>query len=446
MSKITCIATGDYLQTRRIPAGDPDFPKIRSIITGADARITNLEITISYQEGTPNGYSGGTHLWTPPDRLDDLKAYGFNLVSAANNHCLDYGEDGLKITMGYLRQYGISYAGIGMNKAEAARPVYLDTAGGRVALLSVTSSLVKPWYPEEQRRDMIGRPGANGLRCFNDIRLSAEQYQVLTAIKEGTSLNNLVDMMVEQGFVNLPEGMIPFGFDIYGFPWLFRQAQTGEEPGLSTYPNAADMEHLARDVQSAKLAADCVVVNLHGHEMKTNDPSVPADFHGIAAKGLIDAGADAVVIQGSHQTRGIEVYKGKPIFYGLGNFVFQDSTLTAVPQAYYDEQATDGQETFNQIVQRLAQNPQYLMSNPLVMTSVFAGWEIEDGKITAITLYPIDLHAEKPLYNNGFPVLSNDEAILDRVIARSEPYGTVISKETVTLEDGSQTLVGKVLI
>jgi poly-gamma-glutamate synthesis protein (capsule biosynthesis protein) len=446
MTAMSFIATGDYLPSRRVPVGDPDFAKIRSVIHKADVRITNLEISISHQEGTPNGFSGGSHIFTTPDRLEDVRGYGFNLLATANNHCLDYGEDGLRITMKHLRDYGFAFCGTGANKAEAARAAYLDTPGGRVALISVTTSLYKPWYPGEQSRDMAGRPGANGLGCFNDLRLSKQQFDTLKEIRETTRVTNLVDMAIEQGFAAVPPGMMPFGFDFWCFPMLFRLAKEGEQPGLTTYPDPKNMARLARDVKSAKLAADAVVVNIHGHEMKTNEVESVPDFHIAASKTLIDAGADAVVIQGCHRTRGVEIYKDKPIFYSLGNFVFQDSTLTAVPQSYYDDYGAAPGETYNEIVERLRKNPEYLLSNPLVMTSVFAGWEMIDGKISAVTLYPIDLHAELPRSRNGFPALSADPAILDRVIERSRPFGTNIAKETVTLEDGTETPVGKIYL
>lgn len=446
MGTISFVAAGDYLPSRRVPKGDPDFAKIQSIITKADAAITNLEVTVRGGEGTPNGYSGGTHIFTSPDRLEDVRDYGFNLLATANNHCLDYGEDGLQATLNNLRDYGFTFCGSGMNKAEAARPAYRDTLGGRAALISVVTSLYKSWYPEDQRRDMVGRPGANGLSCFNDIRLSQSQFDTLREIRETTHVTNMVDMAIDQGFVALPKNLMPFGFDIWGFPSLFRLVREGEEPGLTTIPDQKNMARLVRDVKSARLAADTVIVNIHGHEMKTNEVESVPDFHRTAAKALIDAGADAIVFQGCHRTRGIEIYKGKPIFYSLGNFIFQDSTMTAVPQSYYNDYAANPDESYNEIVERLRQNPEYLISNPLVMTSIFAGWELMDGKIPAITLYPIDLHAELPRSRNGFPSLSNDEAILDRVIARSEPLGTKIVKETVTLDDGGKTLAGRIYL
>ena len=56
---------------------------------------------------------------------------------------------------------------------------------------------------------------------------------------------------------------------------------------------------------------------------------MPADFIPIFARAVIDAGADVFVGHGPHVLRGIEIYKGKPIFYSLSNFIFQNETAAA---------------------------------------------------------------------------------------------------------------------
>ena len=81
--------------------------------------------------------------------------------------------------------------------------------------------------------------------------------------------------------------------------------------------------------------ADIVIVSLHCHESGANR-SVPADFIPIFAKAVIDAGADVFVGHGPHVLRGIEIYKGKPIFYSLSNFIFQNETVLRMPEDSYE--------------------------------------------------------------------------------------------------------------
>src|SRR5690606_1254936 len=85
--------------------------------------------------------------------------------------------------------------------------------------------------------------------------------------------------------------------------------------------------------------ADWVVVSIHAHEAATPaDRSQPAQFVVEFAHAMIDAGADIVVGHGHHQLRGIEVYKGKPIFYSLGNFIFENDLLAFQPADNCDKQ------------------------------------------------------------------------------------------------------------
>ena len=54
-------------------------------------------------------------------------------------------------------------------------------------------------------------------------------------------------------------------------------------------------------------------------------------------KKCIDAGATTYIIHGPHQLRGIDIYKGRPIFYSLGNFIFQNETIDPMPADYYEK-------------------------------------------------------------------------------------------------------------
>lgn len=435
--KTSFIATGDYLQTRRIPSyEDEAFRKIAELIHKTDARITNLEITVSNNEGTPGPISGGTHLQTTPDRLDDLIAYGFNLVGTANNHALDYNYDGLLITKKYLHQYGILNSGSGENLYEAGKPVYLDTPTGRIALISVTSSAHLIYLATEQRRDIKGRPGVNGLRHVRKQVITKENFSVLKHIADKTEVNAIIDMLIEESFMNpLPEGFLPFGNDIYGYPMIF---QLGENEGLITTPHEQDMRRLEAAIDDATRQADYVVISFHAHEMKGSNKHIPADFVMTAARRFIDAGAHAIVGHGPHTLRGVEVYKSRPIFYSLSNFIFQDETLTVLPQDFYDSNKIPNDLTVMQAMDMKTKNgTKGLLMLTDVMESVIASWTMENGKLKEITLYPIELGHGKKRHQNGFPEITKNEEILKRLQVLSEPFGTEI-----IINDG----VGKIQI
>lgn len=174
MSTLTFMATGDSFITRRLPANNEGFRQLSSLIRKADVRLTNLEVTVHDFEGYPSAVSGGTWAIAPPAVLEDLKFFGFNLISWANNHTLDYSHGGLEATERYLDEYGFVHAGVGKNLAQASAPRYLECEDGRVALIAATSTFHDDWVAGDQRPDTIGRPGINPLRFHTTYTVSHE--------------------------------------------------------------------------------------------------------------------------------------------------------------------------------------------------------------------------------------------------------------------------------
>ena len=74
---------------------EPQFLRLRELLQGADARFANLESSVlRYGEGIP-AVRTGTHMVTVPELLEDLKWFGINMLSCANSHSLNFGEEGL---------------------------------------------------------------------------------------------------------------------------------------------------------------------------------------------------------------------------------------------------------------------------------------------------------------------------------------------------------------
>lgn len=100
----------------------------------------------------------------------------------------------------------------------------------------------------------------------------------------------------------------------------------GDESGTRTEPDPEDMAAIAAVVSNASRQADQVIVSMHAHE-SGGSRAEPAEFLVTFAHAMIDAGATIFVGHGPHVLRGIEIYKGKPIFYSLGDFMFQPETV-----------------------------------------------------------------------------------------------------------------------
>lgn len=88
-----------------------------------------------------------------------------------------------------------------------------------------------------------------------------------------------------------------------------------------------DPARLLEEIQKAKETCDFVAVLVHwGIERNT----FPEDYQTTLAHQYIDAGADAVIGSHPHVLQGIEFYQGKPIFYSLGNFIFNNSAYESI--------------------------------------------------------------------------------------------------------------------
>ena len=420
MSTLTFMATGDSFITRRLPANNEGFRQLSSLIQKADVRLTNLEVTVHNFEGYPSAVSGGTWAIAPPAVLEDLKFFGFNLISWANNHTLDYLHGGLEATERYLNEYGFVHAGVGKNLAQASAPRYLECEDGRVALIAATSTFHDDWVAGDQRPDTIGRPGINPLRFHTTYTVSHERLRQLKSIAEVCEINAERELAIKEGFTVETTDDSVFTFGEYQFV-------AGEREGKTTRCHERDVNRIARAISEARRQADYVIVSIHSHEMEGLDKAQPAQFLKDFAHLCIDFGADAVVGHGPHILRGIEVYKERPIFYSLGNFIFQNETVSVLPADFYEQYGLDHTHNVADAYDKRSNGgTKGLGVNRLVWESVMAYWEVRGGELQAIHLYPIELGYRLPRYRRGWPVLSRDVQILERLRELSAVYGVDI--------------------
>jgi len=164
---VSIVAGGDAIITRPLRSvADPGVTELLALIRSADVGFANCEMTFHRYEGYPGptGACGDLNLVADPALTAELRWGGFNLVTLANNHALDYGHDGLLATIRYLREARIQMAGAGANLSLARQPAYLDTAHGRVALVACASTF-RPGSEASRGHDEIaGRPGVSPLR------------------------------------------------------------------------------------------------------------------------------------------------------------------------------------------------------------------------------------------------------------------------------------------
>jgi poly-gamma-glutamate synthesis protein (capsule biosynthesis protein) len=420
MKKLNFAATGDSFITRRLPSSDTSAAEIAALIGRCDVRFTNFEMVTPNGEGFPAAQSGGTWAMADPKVISDLHQYGFNLIAWANNHTMDYSYGGVQATKRFLDEYGFVHAGVGNNLAEASEVKYVESEGGRVALIAATSTFHESWLAGDQRPDMRGRPGVNPLRYVATYRVNAEKMAMLRDIAKVTNINATRELSIKEGFA----AAAPVGSFVLGG----LRFEESEEEGEHTRPHEGDLQRILQRVREAKSQADVVLISVHSHEMRAGNKDQPAEFLQTFAHRCIDEGAHAVIGHGPHILRGIEIYQGCPIFYSLGNFIFQNETVTHLPTDFYEKyglghthSVAEGYDT------RSANGTIGLAMNEDVWRSVIATWTMENGRMESITLHPIDMGFGRPRYEMGLPKLTDDTAILMQMQELSRPFGTKIT-------------------
>jgi poly-gamma-glutamate capsule biosynthesis protein CapA/YwtB (metallophosphatase superfamily) len=350
--------TGQSMIRSDIRAHAPStVPIITSLLKG-DVVFTNFEATI-LDERKGQSYKDGNFL-SPPGALEALKTFGFNLLSLSNNHSFDLKVPGIQNTLEQVSRLNLAHAGIGNTIDEAVAPGYLTTPKGTVALVSMASGLI-----EAGGAATAARPGVNELRV------------------EGNK------------------------------------------------PNEEDSQRILRSIQDASKKADLVIVYEHNHvfdkpfqtimQEELPERLVPPDWLKKWTHAEVDAGADIIVMHGAPLLHGIEIYHGRPIFYDLGNFIFQ-----APPTAI-------------------------LLDEPIVWESVVAYVEFQGKTLQSIRFRPIaqnkigqgQADTQDPHTNNlflqtrGLPKPATGEQaryILERLADSSRPFGTLVEVKGATAE------------
>lgn len=349
-STLSLTLTGQSMIRSDVRAHAPAaVPVIESLLKG-DVIFTNFESTV-IDESKGQSRKDGRFL-SPPTALESLKTFGFNLVSLSNNHSFDLKLAGIQNTLEQVKRLNLAHAGIGNTVAEAAAPGYLKTPKGTIALVAMASGLVP-----EGGSATSSRPGVNELRI------------------EGNK------------------------------------------------PNEEDSQRILQSIREASKKADLVIVYEHNHVFDKPFQTImleelperlgPPDWLKKWTHAEVDAGADIIVMHGAPLLHGVEIYRGRPIFFDLGNFIFQ------------------------------APPPDILLDEPINWESVVAYVDFQGKNLQSIKFRPIaqnkigqgepDMHDEHTnnlfLQTRGLPApATGDQAhyILERLANLSRPFGTTV--------------------
>ena len=417
----TLALSGDSMITRgALVSSDDRAVQLQSLLHKADVSFTNLEVVATDLQGFHSSGALTPTLIAPAAVLDELVAMGIDVVAFANNHTLNLGVDGMLDTVRELRDRRLPCAGVGATLAEASRPVYVDKPSGSAALVACTTTFAPGDEATRPSDTMRGRPGLNPMRHRTRMGVTEGQLTTMRQAHRQLGLDDERDYLRDMRFMPTADGTddLLFGSTFFAT----------DEPRIQTDCLHIDLERICRWVREAKARSTIAIVSVHSHESGAS-LTEPADFIVEFAHAVIDAGADVVVGHGPHRVRGIEFYRGRPIFYSLGNFVGQSELVTMLSSHSYDvlgaSDAAAPYEVVGGSSLGFADHAEYWRAVVPVLS--FGG-----SGVINIELHPIGLGHDLPVHERGRPMLATAheaDAVLSDLRALSKAFGTSIGVE-----------------
>lgn len=254
------LATGDLAPDR----DDPDSSYAATAATLHSAELVFGQLETSFATRGIRLPQARHAVMARPDGAAALARAGFDVLSFAGNHCLDWGNEAFFETLAHLDAAGIAVVGAGADIEAARRPVIRRlTDGTRVAFLAYCSILPQAYWAEATR------PGCAPMRAHT---------------------------LYEQ----------------------IEHDQPGTPPRIHTFSHAGDLAAMQADIRAARGQADVVLVSQHWgiHFVRASI----ADYQREVARAAVAAGADAILGHHAHILKGIEVIDGAPVYYSLCNF------------------------------------------------------------------------------------------------------------------------------
>jgi poly-gamma-glutamate synthesis protein (capsule biosynthesis protein) len=357
----------------------------------------------------------------------DIKLMGVHMLTLANNHSGDYGTEALAENMRLIRAAGLAYVGAGNNLREARAATLVTTPKGRVTVVAAAGTFKDGFSAVDGRRG--GDPEKPGISVVRTTTI-----QLVTA-REMALLQQLNALRQPAGAT--PDTALPQRLTVLGQTYLLSDA-----PGISYQINPTDLLEIMQAVHTAKQNSDFTVFTIHAHQSATGEDDinpVPADYLVQLFHSVVDAGADVVAGHGNHLLRGIEIYKGKPIFYGVASFSFSGRSGGLGNAGRGGQPPAPAQPTTSAQPPRPPTQPsnEYLRplpggGEPLSMWEcIFATTEWAGGKLKEIRIYPIDLSAagDKPKGPSAFASPALAKKILEEMRRISAPFGTNVQIE-----------------
>jgi poly-gamma-glutamate capsule biosynthesis protein CapA/YwtB (metallophosphatase superfamily) len=320
---LTMMAVGDLIL--ELPQAETYFTHVTPVLKSADVLVGQGEVVF-----TDRGFWASTDVTSPacdPSNMRALSSAGFNVITLAGNHVWDSGPPGVEDTIAGLQSYHIAYTGAGMNIDEARRPA------------------------------IIKRNGTSfGFLAYNCV---GPKQSWATDRKSGCAYVNILTH------------------------YELDHATPGGPPAIYTFAEPKSLELMVQDIQKLRPLCDVLVVSLHKGIAHTT--SKLAMYEKEVSYASLDAGADLILGHHAHILKGVEQYKGKTIFHGLGNFVTVTLALSVDNTQNFQEWAIRRRELFG-----FEPDPEYptYPFHPEAKQTIIAKCTISHGSITRVSYLP----------------------------------------------------------
>ncbi|MGO2111726.1 MAG: CapA family protein, partial [Pseudoclavibacter sp.] len=250
----------------------------------ADADVVIGQLEVPHTTATRSVSLDVPALPGPPSALDGVADAGFTVLTLAGNHVYDFGGDGIADTRRHVEERGMLATGVGSNLAEAWRPAVVEVPVGR----SIGEH-------SGDRRDAGPAIAVLSVNCVGPRESWAGSE------KPGCAAVEVVTHYEPRG------------------------ANPGGPPRIHTFAEPRGLARFSASVERTAATGAHVIVALH--KGLVHQPVDIAAYEREVSHVAIDAGAIAVIGHHAHIGKGVEAYRGRPIFHGLGNFATVTTSL-----------------------------------------------------------------------------------------------------------------------
>ena len=323
---LTMLAVGDLILFH--PEPESLFALVAPVLRAADVVVGQGEVPFTTRSMTTSEKGVFARVPNPPcdpKGINALKSAGFNVITFATNHMLDGGVEGIEDTLAGLRNVNISIVGAGMNLDEARKPAIIESHGIRFGFLAYNCVGPKKTWAS------VNSPGCAYLHIVTAYELD--------------------------------------------------EPCPGAPPTIYTFAEPRSLQAMVDDIHKLRPLCDILVTKLHkGVGFRR---AMIAMYEQQVSYAAIDAGADLILAEHAHILKGIELYKGKMIFHGLGNFV---CSFRNFHPEYLQELRKRTEDFYH--IKFDPEDPPWIWWHPEAMMTIIAKFIIREGEIIRVSYLP----------------------------------------------------------